>query len=125
MPGEPGIPRLLFWGAAAAVVIGIGATIWVSVPGPDTRHDLRSPSGRVLLQVAEDCAAGPCRRVIILEADGARRGCPVRISGTTPVFVEVTPRWSADESGVVLDYADAVGRRGALTLVFVRDCTET
>jgi hypothetical protein len=114
---------LQFWLIAVGVVLTIGAAIWVAIPGPDTRHDLRSPSGRVLLQIAEDCDGSVCRRVVIHEAGGARHGCPVDIAGGEPAFVTVTASWSANESEVTLDYADGVGKRGELRFVPARDCT--
>jgi hypothetical protein len=113
-----------FWLIAVAVVAVIGAAIWFSIPGPDTRHDLRSPSGSVLLQIAEDCQGNVCRRVIIHEADGVRTGCSVRIPGPEPVFVTVTADWRGDESGATLQYADGDGTRGELPLVFATDCTQ-
>jgi hypothetical protein len=118
------VTSLQFWLIALGVVAAVGAVIWVSIPGPDTRHDLRSPSGRVLLQVAEECEGLVCRRVIIHEADGVRTGCAVRIPGPEPVFVTVTAVWSEDESQVALSYADAGGTRGDLTLVPATDCTQ-
>lgn len=113
-----------FWLIAVAVVVGIGAVIWFSIPGPDTRHDLRSPSGKVLLEIAEDCEGQVCRRVIIHEANGVRSGCLVRIPGPEPVFVTVTAAWSEDESEVTLGYANAEGTRGELKLVPATDCTQ-
>jgi hypothetical protein len=117
------LTALQFWLIALGTVLAIGAGIWFAIPGPDTRHDLRSPSGRVLLQIAEECGQGACRRVIIHEAGGVRSACPVTIAGGEPVFATVTATWSSDETEVTLDYADAIGKRGVLTLTPATSCT--
>lgn len=119
------ISAATFWLIAILLIVGVGAVIWFSIPGPDTRHDLRSPSGASLLQLGEECEAGVCRRAIIHERDSLRTGCPVDIPGGEPVFVTVTAKWNADETEVVLDYADAVGKAGKLVLMPARDCTQT
>ena len=113
-----------FWLIAVAIIAIVGAVIWFSIPGVDTRHDLRSPSGKVRLQIAEDCGGQVCERVIIHEVGGTRTGCTVRLPGPEPLFVTVMAAWSADESEVTLSYADADGTRGELRLVPATDCTK-
>jgi hypothetical protein len=58
-------------------------------------------------------------------ADGkkSRFGCIVPINDARPVFLNMHPLWSADETSVDLVYADAEGVGGKFTLVLERDCT--
>ena len=86
--GQPGISGRTFALVAVLIVVSLGITIWYSIPGPDTRHDLRSPSGKALLQIGENCDETGCDRVMIYESaapDGTRlrQGCPIDIPGTT------------------------------------------
>ncbi|MFY8032293.1 MAG: hypothetical protein ACOVO5_10715 [Devosia sp.] len=123
-----GVNPVLFWLSAAAVIGGIGAVIWFAIPGVDARHRLVSPSGKVVLDLGEVCANAVCTRVAVVEttaADGAklRRGCPIALQQTIPVLLKVDPRWTADETGVEIDFSGADGEGGRLTLDFTRDCT--
>jgi hypothetical protein len=127
---EAGIPAWLFWLGSLIFVLAIGAIIWFAIPGIDAKHRFTSPSGRVVLEVGENCGETACRRVIVSEetaADGtkSRFGCNVPITDQRPVFLNMHPLWSGDESSVDLVYADAEGIGGKFTLVLERDCTIT
>jgi hypothetical protein len=127
---EVGISATTFFIAAAVIVAGIGAAVWFAIPGADTRHTLNSPSGKALLDIGEQCSETACTRLIFYEhtlSDGRRErmGCPIEIAGLTPIFSSVTATWSADESSVTIDYADAVGKRGEMTVVPAADCPVT
>jgi hypothetical protein len=126
--GDTGVPAWLFWAGSFAFVLGIGAIIWFALPGIAANHRFTSPSGRIVLEVAENCGETTCRRLIVSEetaADGSksRFGCIVPINDARPVFLNMHPLWSADESAVDLVYADAEGIGGKFTLVLERDCT--
>jgi hypothetical protein len=127
---ETGVPAWLFWLGSLVFVLAIGAIIWFAIPGIDAKHRFTSPSGRVVLEVGENCGETDCRRVIVSEetaADGtkSRFGCSVPITDQRPVFLNMHPLWSGDESSVDLVYADAEGIGGKFTLVLERDCTIT
>lgn len=126
--GETSIPRWMFVTGAAALVIGVGALIWFAVPDIDTRHRLVSPSGQVALDLGEDCREGTCARIIIKEttAGGSttRLGCTVPLTEPRPMLVTAEALWSADETLVEIDYADAEGIGGRFTLDLETDCTD-
>jgi hypothetical protein len=127
---DTGVPAWLFWLGSLVFVFAIGAIIWFAIPGIDAKHRFTSPSGRVVLEVGENCGETECRRIIVSEAtapDGtkSRSGCNVPVTDLRPVFLNMHPLWSDDESSVDLVYADAEGVGGKFTLVFERDCTIT
>jgi hypothetical protein len=127
---DTGVPAWLFWLGSLVFVLAIGAIIWFAIPGIDAKHRFTSPSGRVVLEVGENCGETACRRVIVSEEtapDGAksRFGCTVPITDSRPVFLNMHPLWSEDESSVDLVYADAEGIGGKFTLDLERDCTFT
>ncbi len=126
-PDDVGISATTFFIIAALVVAGIGAAVWFAIPGTDTRHQLPAPSGRSLMDIGEQCHESGCARAIVYEhtlSDGRREraGCPISIEARVPIFVTVTATWSADETSVLLDYTEAVGRRGTLTVTPAADC---
>jgi hypothetical protein len=127
--GQTSITNLQFWVGTLAVLAALGVGIWFAIPGPDTRHRLVSPSGRVVLDIGERCEQGTCARVIVSEetpTDGVtqRFGCAVPLTEQRPMLVTAQATWSADEGSVDIDYADAAGVGGTFTLVLGRDCTQ-
>lgn len=126
---DSGISARAFFVVAASVVVLVFAVIWFSIPGADTRHTLRSPSGKALLEIGEVCGAESCDRRLVFERTGAdgsktRTGCPIDIAGNQPAFATVNALWADDETSILLDYADATGKRGSLTVTPEIDCTE-
>ncbi len=121
---ESGVPLWGFLVGAAVLIVGAMTAIWFMFPGPDTRHDLASPSGAARLELAELCGDGGCDRVAILDVGGARSGCPLTLDGNRPLFTEVTAAWSADESSIELSYVAEDGAKGSLTIARA-DCTTT
>jgi hypothetical protein len=121
---ESGVPLWAFLLGAGALIAAALAAVWFMFPGPDTRHDLVSPSGGNRIELGELCGSGGCSRVAILDAGGVRTGCPLQVEGNVPLFAQVEATWSADESAVVLDYAAANGETGSVTIA-LSDCTLT
>lgn len=113
---ESGVPLWAFVVGAVVLVAGAFATVWFMFPGPDTRHDLVSPSGAARIELAELCGDGGCNRVAILDVGGIRSGCPLALDGNRPLFGEVVATWSADESSVDLTYVAENGDTGSLTI---------
>ncbi len=127
---DSGVPAWMFWLGSFVFIIAIGAIIWFAIPGVDAKHRFTSPSGRIILDIGEQCGETACRRVIITEelaVDGTRSrfGCIVPVTDRRPVFLNMHPLWSEDERSVDLVYADAEGIGGKFTLVLARDCTIT
>ena len=95
------------------VLAAVAALIWVSIPGPDTRADLVSPSGAARLELGEICDGSTCRRAVIFERsdNGAseRRACAIDIPGGEPAFTGLEANWSADETDVRVSYDGAGG----------------
>lgn len=122
-------PIALIVGSIAFVLL-IGAVIWFAIPGISAKHHFASPSGRIALDVGEQCGEQGCIRRIIAEtiaADGSksRRGCNFTLAPTHPVLLNAWPLWSADEQTVEIVYADADGQGGKLPLDIAADCTLT
>jgi hypothetical protein len=128
--GQTNVPAWTFWLGTVVLFVVIAAIIWFAIPGPDARHRLISPSGRIVLEVGENCTEDGCTRVIVSEttvADGtkSRLGCTVPLTDLRPVLLNIHPRWAADERTVDIAHADAEGVGGTFTLVLERDCTIT
>ena len=121
---ESGIPLWGFVAGAAVLIVAAFAAVWFMFPGPDTRHDLVSPSGAVRIELAELCGDAGCDRVAILDVDGVRTGCPLTLDGKLPLFTQVTAAWSADESSIDLNYVAEDGGTGSVTIKRA-DCTIT
>lgn len=122
-------PMFIFIIGSAAFLLIVGAIIWFAIPGASAKHHFVSPSGRVALDIGEQCAE-TCERRIIAEtiaADGSksRRGCHVAITETRPVLLNAFPLWAADEQTVEIVYADAQGEGGKFPLDIAADCTIT
>ena len=113
-----------------AFLLLIGTLIWFSMPSANgARHHFASPSGRVALDVSEQCAETSCERRVVAETtapDGSksRRGCHVELTETHPVLLNAYPLWAADEQTVEIVYADAEGQGGKFPLN-IADCTLT
>lgn len=121
---ETGIP---LWGfvAGAALLIGAAfAAVWFMFPGPDSRHDIVSPSGAARIELGELCAEVGCSRVAVLDQGGMRSGCPLALPGNQPLFMDVIATWTADESRVDLAYVSAQGDTGSVTILLA-ECTLT
>lgn len=119
----------IFIVAAVLLIVGAMAAVWFSIPGPDTRHLLVSPSGSKSLDMAELCSPVGCNRVTVLDVtqpDGShlRSGCPPQRAETVPLFHEVTATWSADETSVDIAYAPKDGAPGRMT-IRLADCILT
>jgi hypothetical protein len=121
---ESGVPLWGFVAGAAILIVAAMTAVWFVFPGPDTRHDLVSPSGAARLELAELCGDNGCDRVAILDVGGVRSSCPLALQGNQPLFADVTAVWSADESRIELSYVGADDGRGALTIASA-DCTIT
>lgn len=121
---ESGVSLRLFVLVAALVVVGAFVAVWFAIPGPDTEHRLVSPSGAVILELAELCTDNGCNRVAIFDAPGAdggrmRTGCPLDLPGREPLFRDIEAQWAADESAVTVSY-------GGQAITFARaECTLT
>lgn len=113
---ESGVPLWGFVAGAAGLVLAAFAVVWFMFPGPDTRHDLVSPSGAVRIELAELCGADSCTRVAILDVGGVRTGCPVALEGNRPLLNTVAATWADDESSVALSYGGVDGTTGTLTI---------
>lgn len=123
-------PLLIFFAGSAAFLLIVGAIIWFAIPGASARHHFVSPSGRVALDIGEQCGEVACERRIIAEtiaADGSksRRGCRVELTETHPVLLNAFPLWAPDEQTVEIVYADAGGQGGKFALDVAADCTAT
>jgi hypothetical protein len=125
-----GISAMWFFiiGSVAFLLI-VGAIIWFAIPGASAKHHFVSPSGRVALDIGEQCAETCERRVIAetIAADGSksRRGCTVSLTATHAVLLNAFPLWAADEQTVEIVYADAQGEGGKFPLNIAADCTIT
>lgn len=123
-------PMFIFIAGSVAFLLIVGAVIWFAIPGADARHHFVSPSGRVALDIGEQCGEASCERRVIAEtiaADGSksRRGCRVALTETHPVLLNAFPLWAADEQTVEIVYADAEGQGGKFPLNIAADCTQT
>lgn len=109
----------------------VGTLIWFAMPSANgARHHFASPSGRIALDVSEQCGEASCERRVVAETtapDGSksRRGCHVGLTETHPVLLNAYPLWAADEQTVQIVYADAEGRGGKFPLDIAADCTLT
>lgn len=121
---ETGIPVWGFVLGAVVLVVAAFAVVWFMFPGPDSRHDLVSPSGKLKIELAELCAEVGCSRVAILDAGSLRSGCPLALPGNHPLFKDVTETWAGDESRVDIAYVSGTGETGIVTLT-MGDCTLT
>lgn len=122
-------PMFIFIAGSVAFLLIVGAIIWFAIPGASARHHFVSPSGRVALDIGEQCAE-TCERRVIAEtvaADGSksRHGCHVSLTETHPVLLNAYPLWAADEQTVEIVYADAEGQGGKFQLNIAADCTIT
>ena len=126
---EGGIsPIFLFFVASVAFLLIVGALIWFALPGGSARHHFVSPSGRIVLDIGEQCGETSCERRIIAETtapDGSksRRSCRVSLAETHAVLLNAYPLWAADEQTVDIVYADAEGQGGKFPLDIAADCT--
>lgn len=116
--------------AAIAVVVvgGIMAIIWYGIPGPTTEYRLVSPSGERALELAERCGETICDRVAIFEEtlpdlEVERLECTLNIEAKVPIFVEINPKWSGDETQMTIDYSNPDNITGSITLNFAQDCS--
>lgn len=114
---------------SVAFLLLIGTLIWFAMPSANGgRHHFASPSGRVALDVSEQCGETSCERRVVAETtapDGSksRRGCHVELAETHPVLLNAYPLWAADEQTVEIVYADAEGKGGKFPLNIAADCT--
>jgi hypothetical protein len=123
-------PMFIFAVGSVAFLLIVGAVIWFAIPGASAKHHFVSPSGRVALDIGEQCGEASCERRVIAEtvaADGSksRRGCRVELTETQPVLLNAFPLWAADEQTVEIVYADAQGQGGKFPLNIATDCTES
>ncbi len=129
---DSGVPVVAVVAVGSVVfLLLIGALIWFAMPGAaGARHHFASPSGRIGLDVSEQCGEAGCERRVVAETtapDGSksRRGCHVGLSETRPVLLNAYPLWAADEQTVEIVYADAEGQGGKFPLDIAADCTIT
>ena len=114
---------------SVAFLLLIGTLIWFAMPSAaGARHHFASPSGRIALDVSEQCAETSCERRVVAETtapDGSksRRGCHVGLTQTHQVLLNAYPLWAADEQTVEIVYADAEGQGGKFPLDIAADCT--
>ena len=110
-------------------VLIVGTILWFAIPGPSARHHFVSPTGRVALDIGEQCAETCDRRIIaeVSAPDGSktRTGCVFELTQTHPMLLNAYPLWADDEQTVEIVYADADGQGGKLALDIARDCTIT
>lgn len=123
-------PMFIFIVGSVAFLLIVGAVIWFAIPGAAAKHHFVSPSGRVALDIGEQCGEASCERRVIAEtsaADGSRsrRGCTVNLAETRPVLLNAYPLWASDEESVEIVYADAEGQGGKFALDIATDCTQT
>lgn len=122
-------PMFIFIAGSVAFLLIVGAIIWFAIPGASARHHFVSPSGRVALDIGEQCGETCERRVIAetIAADGSRLrlGCRVELAEAHPVLLNAFPLWAADEQEVEIVYADANGQGGKFLLNIAADCTQT
>ena len=121
---ESGVPLWGFVAGAAILIVAAMTAVWFVFPGPDTRHDLVSPSGAARLELAELCCDNNCERVAILDVGGVRSSCPLALQGNRPLFADVKAVWSADESRIDLHYVADDGGGGSLSITHA-NCTFT
>lgn len=128
---DGGIPLVAVVAVGSVVfLLLIGTLIWFAMPGGGTKHHFASPSGRIALDVSEQCEEASCERRVVAETvapDGSksRRGCEVGLTQTHPVLLNAYPLWAADEQTVEIVYADAEGQGGKFPLDIAADCTIT
>ena len=129
---DGGIPLVAVVAVGSVVFLLLNGTlIWFAMPSAaGARHHFASPSGRIALDVTEQCAETSCERRVIAETtapDGSksRRGCQVELTQTHPVLLNAYPLWAADEQTVEIVYADAEGQGGKFPLDLAADCTLT
>lgn len=121
-------PMLIFGVGSIAFLLIVGAVIWFAIPGGTSSHRFVSPSGRVALDIGEQCGEATCERRILAEstaADGgkSRRDCRVELTGAHAMLSNAYPLWAADERTVDIVYADADGQGGKFTLDITDDCS--
>jgi len=122
-------PMFLFIVGSIAFLGIVGAIIWFAIPGATAKHHFVSPSGRVTLDIGEQCGE-TCERRIIAETIAAsgsksRRGCSVPLTDTHAVLLNAYPLWASDEQTVEIVYADSQGQGGKFPLNIAVDCTAT
>ena len=127
---DSGIPLVAVVAVGSVVfVLLVGTLIWFAMPSASgAKHHFASPSGRIALDVSEQCGETSCARGVVAETtapDGSksRRGCRVGLSETHPVLLNAYPLWAADEQTVEIVYADAEGQGGKFPLNIAADCT--
>ncbi len=111
--------------AAILVVLLVGTLVWFAIPQPNARHHFSAPSGKVSLDLGEQCAEETCARTAIVEIDQRRSECTVPLTSTHAVLLNAYPLWPSDEKKVDIVYTDAQGQGGKFTLDFARDCAPT
>jgi hypothetical protein len=112
----------IFIVAAVVLIASAVAAVWFSIPGPDTKHVLVSPSGMRSIEMTELCTPMGCKRVTIadeIQPDGShlRTGCLPQRAETTPLFNKVIATWSGSEESVTIDFTPAKGPAGTMTIV--------
>ena len=122
-------PMFIFIVGSVAFRLIVGAIIWFAIPGATAKHHFISPSGRVALDIGEQCGETCARRIIAetIAADGSksRRGCNVPLTDTHAVLLNAYPLWASDEQTVEIVYADSQGQGGKFALNIPADCTAT
>ncbi len=122
-------PMFLFTAGSLAFLGIVGAIIWFAIPGATAKHNFVSPSGRVVLDVGEQCGETCERRVIaeVTAANGSksRRSCSIPLTDTHAVLLNAYPLWASDEQTVEIVYADSEGQGGKFPLNIAADCTAT
>jgi hypothetical protein len=127
--GDRQVPAGWVIGGSIAFMLLAGIIIWFAIPGPSARHHFVSPTGRVSLDIGENCGETCDRRIIaeVAAPDGGktRRGCSFELTQTHPVLLNAYPLWAPDEQTVEIVYADSDGQGGKFALDIARDCTIT
>ena len=106
-------------------VLLMGMLLWFAIPGPSARHHFVSPSGKVALDIGEQCRETACARIAIVESSGHRSECVMALTSTHAVLLNAHPLWAGDEKKVDIVYTDAEGQGGKFTLDFTHDCSPT
>jgi hypothetical protein len=111
---------------AIVLFLAIASAVWFLLPASAPRHSLTSPSGNLVLLLAERCDQSGCTRTLSAEdkASGTKLDCAVPIEESRLMLFNAFPLWRDDESGVEIVYADADGVGGKFTVVFAEDCNE-
>ena len=122
--GDPAVPTWMVVTGTILLFLVIGSAVWFLLPATEPRHHFTSPSGSMVIELAERCDQSGCARTMTVTQGALRLDCTVPIEEPRLMLLNTFPLWGDDETAVDIVYADADGVGGRFTVVFAEDCRD-